>query len=972
MNTIRKATELFLQLLKYPLFVLLALFCGQGIEQVAKAYFPMLPNMLLFLIECIVLFLLGYALLWVSSFWGRLPLLISLPLGGLSVLGITCESVAIYAKSIKWNIWLFPWVRLAATSIFTGAPNQRRKHFLPDERILMLLAAIGCLTFRHLGSKHYVQASLPWGAFLVYLVAAIQYHLAAEQRRKAHMEQPQRVLQKEITSDEDKIGFARVQEGILKRIREKLLAQTQTNDGVCHVLGLFGPWGSGKTHLLNLVEKELVGNAPSTIPSVAFRCINLWQISNRDELWQTTCTTLERAYCIPQSFFQHLSKRLKAMGHIPAVDSWSAVAHTIFRWQERDPVELMDEFQQRLKAAQSLPIVLLFDNVERAKLSIIRELLPLTERLKRLPNLFIILSIAEDELVRKCEAKGQHADTMYGHLFKLIDTPVYMPIPNEAKVQEFFRELCNTHTRETSFLRRYAKETPPSFDTPRQIYRGVTALLALEEKRFSESTQFIKEAGLIKAYPFIHVAYTTELIHLFYPLAFEALRNIPQRWLTYIPQHNKDTDPVPLDEEVSASMGEEISDTLPDLIKQPAIIQRAMSTPQPVSPTPPFLESVKTWQEHLNQRLFRSLMGMLKKQSATHLRQALELQTLDTNTFSDGQCEAVIHAASWLNGSSSMKDFVDRVYPASFRPSTESCLSTIAYHCTLNIRSAECMDDATPYICALLHLLSAEEVINYINWETLLATDAVEWSLLAYTCRQSPQVPAYNTAWKAMQTWIAKCSFTTLHYSINFLLRSQYGRYEDRVIYTPLAGKRLAFSPDNYNHETKYLEWKNALGKRYAYTILEQLNNNKQPSSLTSRDYMVFHANEFLDNTSFTLTMQAGVSAWIADHPMPMPTFLLNLLSMLSIPYDNGSDTPLPYVSDIFAGIYQPVFGYCAEYIHELCPSDEINDLLERAQQLLEKLGDQPLQTNTFHLLLQNTIIASLIKRKTEASDTTA
>lgn len=956
MNAIKASVDALLQIFKYPLFIVLALQSNYWGKQLANCLFLTQSRVPAFIFECILICALGFALLYVSSYWRRIPLPISIPLAVLTAVGIVCETNVLSNGNLAWHVWLLPWIRMVATILFIASPplHQSRNKFFHDENILFLLIAIGCILFHNLCGNHFIRASLPWVAFFLYGVAAIRFHYASQCKRKQLRSTPRRILKEEVASEEDKIGFSRLQQSILKCIRGYF-----SSDAPEQVLGLFGPWGSGKTHLLAMVEKELI--QPKEQSAICtFANVNLWQISDRDELWQTTCTTLEQAYGIQQSLFQHICKRLKALGHFPAVDSWSAVAHVIFRWSERSGAESVD-MQRESMTAQDLPVVLLFDNVERVKLPIIRELLPLVERLKQLPKLFIILSVAEDELVRKFTAKRQHADAVHGHLLKLVDTVVYMPVPNEVKVRDFFRELCDKYAENTIFLKRYAQESQLSFDTPRQIYRAAFALKALEAKRFSETQHFIKDEGKERAYPFIQVAYTTELIHLFYPRAFEALRDIPQRWLTYVPPQENNGE-LPPDEEDAASMVNEDSSEIRDLMRQPVIIERAILTRQK-GENPPILAKVRILQEYRDQRLFQSLMKMLNKRSAIYLSQALELQYLDIHTFSEGQCDAVVCAEAWLRSNSTMKDLINRDYPADFRPATEICLSAIARHCAMRIHNVLDMVDATPYIRALLHLLSSERDTSNMDWETFLTADMLEWSLLDYACRLKPQSREFVAAWNAMHTWIIRCSFNTLHFSINFLQRSLKASTDNRIVYTPLAGKMREFNPNNYNYLENFSEWMKALGKHYAYTILELLNGDKSLfMQYGGKDYLVYHANEVNDDNCFLQAMQEGVSMWIQEHPTPAPCFFSNFLSLLEIPHNRDASSPSPCLSATFAKIYELAFRYCSEHIQVFYTYQKRDFLIERVQRLQIKLTNSPETSNPSMTLFQETLLEPIIR----------
>ena len=65
-----------------------------------------------------------------------------------------------------------------------------------------------------------------------------------------------------------------------KHFAETLLGHT---DPSCLIAALYCPWGSGKSSLLNLIEKHLRAN-PSTMDNYIIIRFNPWNISNLDQL----------------------------------------------------------------------------------------------------------------------------------------------------------------------------------------------------------------------------------------------------------------------------------------------------------------------------------------------------------------------------------------------------------------------------------------------------------------------------------------------------------------------------------------------------------------------------------------------------------------------------------------------------------------------------------------------------------------
>jgi hypothetical protein len=69
--------------------------------------------------------------------------------------------------------------------------------------------------------------------------------------------------------ENDRFGFSDYAEVLAGRARTAVPPLT---------IGLYGSWGSGKTSLMRLMEQELKG--------IEAIWINVWQLSNQDEVWQ--------------------------------------------------------------------------------------------------------------------------------------------------------------------------------------------------------------------------------------------------------------------------------------------------------------------------------------------------------------------------------------------------------------------------------------------------------------------------------------------------------------------------------------------------------------------------------------------------------------------------------------------------------------------------------------------------------------
>ena len=66
-------------------------------------------------------------------------------------------------------------------------------------------------------------------------------------------------------------------------------------------------------------------------------------------------------------------------------------------------------------------LVLVFDDLERADFGIVKAILPLFERLKKLPNLIVVCAVADNELKQVFKGQKMEEECAHGHLNKLFD-----------------------------------------------------------------------------------------------------------------------------------------------------------------------------------------------------------------------------------------------------------------------------------------------------------------------------------------------------------------------------------------------------------------------------------------------------------------------------------------------------------------------------------------------------------------------
>lgn len=271
-------------------------------------------------------------------------------------------------------------------------------------------------------------------------------------------------------------------------------------------IAVFGTWGSGKTHFLRYLKREITmldeNKKESHIesPCVTFKQINLWQCHDLEDAWQSIIDGLYEAIkgrpenalqAIPQKIVSLLSKaEISIMGITGALD-------TLVNKRNDAGIEIAAESLSDTINYPNRAAVLVLDDIERADVQIVTALLPLLERLQKIRGLVVICAIARDELVLRFEEAGLSSKLLQGYMDKLFEQTICLPvIPTLFAAIEFKRHIENFHPQ-CSLLLQFSQKYIIPFDTPRQMIRVTERLASIEQDYFQSSRVDIDSASCV-------------------------------------------------------------------------------------------------------------------------------------------------------------------------------------------------------------------------------------------------------------------------------------------------------------------------------------------------------------------------------------------------------------------------------------------------------------------------------------------
>lgn len=301
-------------------------------------------------------------------------------------------------------------------------------------------------------------------------------------------------------------------------------------------IAIYGPWGSGKSHFLNYLSSYIsAGNVPPGEDGsirVTLQKIDLWHSRDVDEAWKRIIETLRDAICThKRSLWELLWDKLWEILSRAEISVWGLSGALDSLVNQRSE-EFMMKAVASLKHAINYPnsaAILVLDDVERADIGIINNLLPLLERLKRIPGLVVVCAIARDEMEAVFKESGRNPHLIQGYFDKLFDRTIQLPsIPNLLSAIEFKHYIAK-HYSECSLLVNFAGDYVLAFDTPRQMMRVVDRLACIEKDYLSRLDASEYSAPCVFVVEILRLVYSSELETLFAQMALPSQKTKERR-----------------------------------------------------------------------------------------------------------------------------------------------------------------------------------------------------------------------------------------------------------------------------------------------------------------------------------------------------------------------------------------------------------------------------------------------------------
>lgn len=244
-----------------------------------------------------------------------------------------------------------------------------------------------------------------------------------------------------ITSrDQDRLGRGPFADHIAARLRAEA-----ADEGL--VVALLGPWGTGKTSVLNMVVEQLRAD-----PARVVRTFNPWMFSGREQLVArffeqiTAQLRVKFGKTALADQFASYGQAVQPLMFVPVAGVWIARAGGIVTavgrvWGKRKRPDPVDQQQEAIKKALGqlpAPIFVVIDDIDRLTASEVRDMLGLVRLTAHFPKVIYVLAFDRAKVER---ALGEDdPDGGRSYLSKIVEIPYDLPATPGHALQKMILE----------------------------------------------------------------------------------------------------------------------------------------------------------------------------------------------------------------------------------------------------------------------------------------------------------------------------------------------------------------------------------------------------------------------------------------------------------------------------------------------------------------------------------------------------
>lgn len=215
----------------------------------------------------------------------------------------------------------------------------------------------------------------------------------------------------------------------------KSLLETEAPNGYC--VGLFGPWGSGKSSLINMITEEIKGLSKLDEKKAIIMSFNPWNFSSEDQLLRQYFIMLANRFTSNHDKqlskigkqIQNYAGMFNVFGNVGKVigGGWRMFAKKLQKKnisEEEDITEQRDRIIEAL-SKQNCKIIVVIDDIDRLSNEEIKLVFKLVNSVAKFPNIIYLLSFDKEIVARALEEVQKYDGEKY--LEKIIQVPIEIP-----------------------------------------------------------------------------------------------------------------------------------------------------------------------------------------------------------------------------------------------------------------------------------------------------------------------------------------------------------------------------------------------------------------------------------------------------------------------------------------------------------------------------------------------------------------